>query len=162
MTLLLQDDGVLTGAVIRTQGDKLQIENTLDESEELLLQSSVEEINPEPWRINKGHKLSGMVNVSVEYDRGNNNNDEIDLDGRLVFRRFLDRVSLYGQYEENRTNEVTTKLKWLATADYDYFPRRDWDYMIEAQDWFVGVGVNLKKDEFADLRLRSRFGPHIG
>ena len=162
MTLLLEDDGVLTGAVIKTQGDKLQIENTLDESEDLLLQSSVKEINPEPWRINKGNKLSGMINVSVEYDRGNNDNDEIDLDGRLVFRRFLDRVSLHGQYEENRTNEITTKLKWLATADYDYFPRRDWDYMIEAQDWFVGVGVNLKKDEFANLRLRSRFGPHIG
>ena len=162
MTLMLEGDEVLTGHVAKNDGHRLLLENEDDKVVRELSIKSVKEINPEPWRLGDGHKFSGLLNISLEYDRGNNVNDEIDLDGRLEYRRLYHRVSFFGQYEEKRTEDIITKLKWLAAVSYDFFPKNDWSYVFDAQDWYVGLGLNLKKDEFADLNLRTRFGPHIG
>ncbi|GMR05727.1 MAG: DUF481 domain-containing protein [Gammaproteobacteria bacterium] len=162
MVLLLEEGEVLTGLVVKNNGDTLQLENEDNRAVRELTKRSVKEINPESWRLGKGYKFSGMINISMKYDRGNNDNDVIDLDGNLEFRRLYDRVRFYGEYDVNRTKGITTKLKWLVAGAYDYFPTSDWSYVFDAPDWFIGLGLNLKKDEFAELNLRTRFGPHIG
>jgi hypothetical protein len=162
MILLLEGDDVLTGQVVKNTGEMIQVGNEDSRTEKELTKESVKEINPESWLLGHGYKLSGLVNVSLEFDRGNNVNDEIDLDGRLEYRRLFHRATLFGQYEEKTTEDVTTKLKWVVAASYDFFPRNEWSYVFDAQDWFVGLGLNLKKDEFADLDLRARLGPHVG
>jgi Protein of unknown function, DUF481 len=162
MILLLEGDDVLTGQVVKNIGEMIQVGNEDPSSVTELTKESVNEINPESWLLGHGYKLSGLVNVSLEFDRGNNVNDDIDLDGRLEYRRLFHRATLFGQYEEKTTEDVTTKLKWVVAASYDFFPRNEWSYVFDAQDWFIGLGLNLKKDEFADLNLRTRLGPHIG
>ncbi len=162
MTLLLDDNDVLLGNVVTNSGDTLQIENKDQPDVTELYKQSVKQINPEPWLLGKGHKLSGMINISLKYDRGNNVNNEIDFDGKLEYRDLRNRLSIYGEYDEDITKEITTKQKWLLTGAYDYFPRNDWGYLFGAQDWFVGLGLNLKSDKFSELNLRTRFGPHIG
>jgi len=162
MILLLEGDDVLTGQVVKNTGEMIQVGNDDPSSVTELTKESVNEINPENWLLGHGYKLSGLVNVSLEFDRGNNVNDEIDLDGHLEYRRLFHRATLFGQYEDKTTEDVTTKLKWVVAASYDFFPRNEWSYVFDAQDWFIGLGLNLKKDEFADLNLRTRLGPHIG
>jgi len=162
MILLLEGDDVLTGKVVKNIGEMIQVGNEDPSSVTELTKESVNEINPESWLLGNGYKLSGLVNVSLEFDRGNNVNDDIDLDGRLEYRRLFHRATLFGQYEEKTTDDITTKLKWQADVSYDFFPKNEWSYVFDAQDWYVGLGLNLKKDEFADLNLRTRFGPHVG
>lgn len=162
MLLLMDKHQSLQANIIKNQGETLLMKHDGQDAAIEVVKEFVEQINPVAWRLGKGYDVSGMINFSFEYDRGNNDNDEIDLDGNLVYRRLHHRLRLFGEYEKNRSDHITTKLKWTATASYDYFPRKDWTLGLDTADWYVGLGLNLKKDEFADLNLRTRVGPHVG
>ncbi|MGB5427837.1 MAG: DUF481 domain-containing protein [Gammaproteobacteria bacterium] len=110
-------------------------------------------INPEPWRYGEGYRLTGRLNAGLVYQRGNTVSDEIDIDGNLGLRWKVDRVTAYGQYEKDSSFGETTAQNWLLTGKYDHF---------QTERFYYGANVGFEHDEFADLDLRSKIGPHIG
>jgi len=162
MILLMDKQQTLQATIVKNQGEKLLLKSDGQERPTEVDKKSVVQINPISWRLGKGYDFSGRVNISIQYDRGNTEGDDLDLDGSLEYRRLSHRLRLFGDYEEKRSNKITTKLKWVASAAYDYFPRNDWAPGLNAEDWYIGLGLKLKKDEFADLNLRTLVGPHVG
>jgi hypothetical protein len=110
-------------------------------------------INPEKWRRGEGYKLSGRVNLGVEYQQGNTDREELGLDGEVKIRRQHDRLNVIGQFEKDKSMSVTTAENWLLRSKYDYFV---------TDKWYYGGTLKFEHDEFADLDLRTALGPHIG
>jgi len=110
-------------------------------------------INPEPWRYGDGYRFTGRLNAGMVYQRGNTVSDEIDIDGNLGLRWKEDRVTVYGQLEKDSNFGETTAQNWLLTGKYDHF---------QTEKFYYGASVGFEHDEFADLKLRSKIGPHLG
>ncbi len=110
-------------------------------------------INPESWRYGEGYNFTGRLNVSLVYQRGNTVSNENDLDGNLGMRWKDDRVTVYGQFEKDSNFGETTAQNWLLTGKYDHF---------QTEKFYYGANAGLEHDEFADLQLRSKIGPHVG
>ncbi|MDH3934491.1 MAG: hypothetical protein OEU62_04950, partial [Gammaproteobacteria bacterium] len=53
---------------------------------ETIPQSDIDYVNPEPWRIGKGMKWSGNINLDLNYERGNSDKDEYHGDWQTTFR----------------------------------------------------------------------------
>ena len=134
------DDATVVTAV--TDGTSVSIE-----------QDAIAFINPEPWRYGEGYRFTGRLNAGMVYQRGNTVSDEIDIDGNLGLRWKDDRVTVYGQLEKDSNFGETTAQNWLLTGKYDHFL---------TEKFFYGANVGFEHDEFADLDLRSKIGPHIG
>jgi putative salt-induced outer membrane protein YdiY len=110
-------------------------------------------INPEPWRYGEGYRFTGLLNAGLVYQRGNTVSDEIDIDGNLGLRWKDDRVTVFGQLENDSSFGETTAKNWLLTGKYDHF---------QTEKFYYGANVGFEHDEFADLDLRSKIGPHVG
>jgi len=134
-----EDDAVVTAV---TGGTSVSIEP-----------DAIAFINPEPWRYGDGYRFTGRLNAGLVYQRGNTVSDEIDLDGDLGLRWKDDRVTVYGQLEKDSNFGETTAQNWLLTGKYDHF---------QTEKFYYGASVGFEHDEFADLQLRSRIGPHLG
>ncbi len=115
--------------------------------------ASVAFINPEAWQRGDGMKLSGQVNVGIEFQQGNTDQQKLALDGALKARRKHDRYRLTAQYQKDESNDVTTAWNWQLRNKYDYF--------VTSKRYF-GAALNFEQDRFADLKLRTSLGPHIG
>jgi len=110
-------------------------------------------INPEPWRYGEGYRFTGRLNAALVYQRGNTVSNENDLDGNLGLRWKDDRVTAYGQFEKDSNFGETTAQNWLLTGKYDHF---------KTEKFYYGANAGFEHDEFADLQLRSKIGPHLG
>ena len=115
--------------------------------------SEVAFINPESWRMGKGFKFTGNVNAAMKIERGNTDKDELDVDGQTTLRRQKHRLRFWGEAEIDRSEGDIIKRKWKANSEYNYFFENK---------WFVGGTLGFEHDKFADLALRTRFGPLIG
>jgi hypothetical protein len=103
-------------------------------------------IAPPAWRTGDGWHATGMLNLSISSQRGNNHSDDIDLDGRLTLRRQRHRAQILADLENDRIEDVDTSNKWLASADYDHFI---------SEHTFANLGATFENNEAADLKLRS-------
>jgi hypothetical protein len=98
-------------------------------------------------------KLSGRTNVSLKFERGNTNKDDIGVDFEMEYRRGIRRFRLVGGLEQDRKDAENTKEEWLLWGSYDHFLTRK---------LYLAGWVHLKHDEFADLSLRTSVGPYVG
>jgi putative salt-induced outer membrane protein YdiY len=157
MKLMLQDERMLSARHIKSSeaGVIHYDEDEPAPAEPTLTQSELAYINPEPWRTGEGYKLTGHVNFSLSKERGNTDEDEIDIDGNLEWRFRQDRVTLFGELERDKTDNEKTKDKWKLNTNYNHFFSRN-------KKWFVGAYLALEHDQFADLDLRTVVGPGIG
>lgn len=151
--VLLDDEKLIEARVIRNEGDVCLVQTGLDSEPVSYPASRLAFINPEPWRLGTGFKFTGQVNFAVEYERGNTDTDEIDVDGNLLWRKRHDRFRLQGQLEHDQSQGRTTSDNWNANGKYDHFFTRK---------WYVGVVLLAESDDFADLNLRIGAGPGIG
>lgn len=110
-------------------------------------------INPDKWQRGEGYKLSGQVNLGLEFQEGNTDTEELGLDGQIGVRRQHDRLKVAGQFEKDKSAGVITAENWLLHSKYDYFV---------SEKWYYGATLKFEHDEFADLDLRTALGPHIG
>jgi len=78
-----------------------------------LSKADVDLINPDLWRIGKGFKFSGEVNVSLNFEQGNTEKDEYDFDWQLTLRDLEQRVRFEGLYENDSSNDIKTKVKGM-------------------------------------------------
>jgi len=153
LTIWLASGETITTKVIENQPDAILLEAEPGASPRTVNPAAVTAINPEPWQLGDGFKLSGRVNLALQSERGNTDTDELDIDGKIEFRRQQQRVVLDGQLENDRASGEKTTDKWLVTGKYDYSvtPKR-----------YYGAVLYLESDQFADVNLRSGIGPLVG
>lgn len=112
-------------------------------------------VNPEPWRMGEGYRWFGDINFAMQLERGNTDTDEIDSDLESIWRSLRDRYTIRGAYELDKANGDKNKNQWRIRNKYDRF-------RVESPDDYYGVQIAFAYDEFADLDLRTTFGPYIG
>jgi putative salt-induced outer membrane protein YdiY len=151
--LLINDKLILTTDIKNTDKGMSQIMkdeqqwDTAFNSEHLLF------INPEPWRLDQGYKISGIVNLSLKTQSGNTNKSELEGDGNIELRGFDDRYTLLAELEHDYTDKKKSADNWKFSGKYDYFITKKQYY---------GLWLGLERDIFSDLKRRTSIGPHIG
>ena len=161
MLLKTDDDQVISSRHLVNQDRQLLIENPVGDAI-TIDQQSLSEINPEPWTLGKGYKFTGRINLAGKWERGNNDKDELDMDGNWVFRRKQHRYRSFFTLEKDNKDGLSTKNKWMFRNSYDYFQVRGRQLGLKVAKSYYGLTIVAEQDEFADLSLRVGAGPHAG
>jgi putative salt-induced outer membrane protein YdiY len=151
--VLLNNDKVVSARLFKNRTDSTILQSGPDTPPESFGPAEVAFINPEPWRLGESFKFSGRVNFALESQRGNTDEDEIDIDGHLSWRRKHDRFTLRGELEHDKNDGRTTADNWELSGKYDHFVTKKWYY---------GAYLLSEADDFAELTLRVGAGPGVG
>ena len=149
-------------------------EVVLDDADNLTL-DQLDVANPEDWEQGRGYRISGRVTSSIEYNRGNTETDNLNLDAETILESLRDRITLRADYEESSAlvlnkdddgnaildadgNEAKisqdTADNWRVEGKYDYFlsdPRN-----------YLGLNVGLHADQFANVDRRTYASAYFG
>ncbi len=112
-------------------------------------------VNPAPWLLGDGYDFTGRVNGGFQSERGNSETDEVDLSYQVTLRSLKDRYAFRGNGEFDEANDNKVTENWELRNKYDRFWGDD-------PDNYYGAKLRFEYDKFADLDLRTLFGPHIG
>ena len=160
--LALRSFMVVDGEVVLDNADNL----TLDQ---------LDVANPEDWEQGRGYHITGRVTSAIEYNRGNTETDNLNLDAETILESLRDRITLRADYEESSAlvldkdddgnaildadgNEAKisqdTADNWRVEGKYDYFlsdPRN-----------YLGLNVGLHADQFANVDRRTYASAYFG
>jgi len=149
-------------------------EVVLDDADNLTL-DQLDVANPEDWEQGRGYHITGRVTSSIEYNRGNTETDNLNLDAETILESLRDRITLRADYEESSAlvldkdddgnaildadgNEAKisqdTTDNWRVEGKYDYFlsdPRN-----------YLGLNVGLHADQFANVDRRTYASAYVG
>jgi len=149
-------------------------EVVLDDADNLTL-DQLDVANPEDWEQGRGYHITGRVTSSLEYNRGNTETDNLNLDAETILESLRDRITLRADYEESSAlvfdkdddgnaildadgNEAKisqdTADNWRVEGKYDYFlsdPRN-----------YLGLNVGLHADQFANVDRRTYASAYVG
>ncbi len=152
--LMLQNDELISTRYVKNIENGIsQIKKENEEWKTAFKTASVAYINPDPWRLGQGYKISGRANFSLKSQHGNTIKDELEMDGLLELRNLKERYTFSGNLEYDTNQDSTTADNWVFSGKYDYFVSRKRYY---------GVQLTLERDKFTDLDLRTTIGPHVG
>ncbi len=154
VSILLKSERLIsTRYVNNTDKGVSQIKETGENWKSEFKTNNVSYINPDPWRLNKGYKVSGNIHFSLESDHGNTVEQDIDIDGKLEFRSLTDRYTLTGTLENDTDNGKQSEDNWLFTGKYDRFTTKHRYY---------GAVLSFERERFDDLDLRTILGAYAG
>ena len=146
----------------------------LDDADNLTL-DQLDVANPEDWEQGRGYHMTGRVTSAIEYNRGNTETDNLNLDAETILESLRDRITLRADYEESSAlvlnkdddgnaildadgNEAKisqdTADNWRVEGKYDYFlsdPRN-----------YLGLNVGLHADQFANVDRRTYASAYVG
>ena len=149
-------------------------EVVLDDADNLTL-DQLDVANPEDWEQGRGYHITGRVTSAIEYNRGNTETDNLNLDAETILESLRDRITLRADYEESSAlvldkdddgnaildadgNETKisqdTVDNWRVEGKYDYFlsdPRN-----------YLGLNVGLHADQFANVDRRTYASAYFG
>ena len=149
-------------------------EVVLDDSDNLTL-DQLDVANPEDWEQGRGYHITGRVTSAIEYNRGNTETDNLNLDAETILESLRDRITLRADYEDSSAlvldkdddgnaildvdgNEAKisqdTANNWRVEGKYDYFlsdPRN-----------YLGLNVGLHADQFANVDRRTYASAYFG
>ena len=149
-------------------------EVVLDDADNLTL-DQLDVANPEDWEQGRGYHITGRVTSSIEYNRGNTETDNLNLDAETILESLRDRITLRADYEDSSAlvldkdddgnaildadgNEAKisqdTADNWRVEGKYDYFlsdPRN-----------YLGLNVGLHADQFANVDRRTYASAYVG
>ena len=149
-------------------------EVVLDDADNLTL-DQLDVANPEDWEQGRGYHITGRVTSAIEYNRGNTETDNLNLDAETILESLRDRITLRADYEESSAlvldkdddgnaildadgNEAKisqdTADNWRVEGKYDYFlsdPRN-----------YLGLNVGLHADQFANVDRRTYASAYVG
>ena len=151
--MLVTDELISTQHVSNIANGVSQIKKEGEDWQTSFKTHNVAFINPDPWRLNQGYKITARANISLKSQHGNTIKDEFELDGRLQFRSLRARYIFTGELENDNARGEKTADNWLFSGKYDYF--------FSKQRYF-GVELSFERDKFTDLNLRTVLGPHVG
>lgn len=117
--------------------------------------SEIAIVNPAPWQLGNGYNWTGELSAALESERGNSDSDELDYELKSTWRSLADRYVIRSEGELDNNNGDKTNDNWEIRSKYDRFLKSD-------PDDYWGVKLRFEYDKFADLDLRTIFGPHLG
>jgi len=153
ITVLMEDHATIETKNVKNTEAGLVLSDDSGSTSETVSPSEVAYINPEPWRLGKGMRWTGRVNVDLNYERGNSDKDEYHGDWTTTFRWRDDRLKFNGDYEREKSNDVLTDDNWRINGRYDHFV---------TEKFFYGGTLGLEHDRPADLQRRTIVGPLVG
>lgn len=143
----LESGEVLKG-VLRTEPDgRIVAESAAGREATVVDWSAVKAINPEP------RKWTGRVKVGAGMKRGNTDSKSAVLGAEAKRRTDRDRFELRFLYNYAEEDKEVTSRNTYGSLKYDYFI---------AESFYVYLALELLKDEFRDLNLRSATGGGVG
>ena len=160
--LLTTDDRRLTLSELRLVDGEVVIED-----QDNIPVAQVAMSNPEDWEQGRGYHMTGRASTALDYNRGNTDTDEVNLDFEMMLESRRDRFTLRGDLEQTSSNitettddgetlrtNKTTADNWHLIGKYDY-------YLTDPRN-YLGVNLGLTSDEFADVSRRYYVGPYYG
>lgn len=151
MTILLKDEQVIPARVVAKDNQSAEKDDSGQTGK--IKAEHIAYINPEKWRIDKGYKQTGRVNLAYKSQHGNTSKEEFETDGELLFRGIKDRYFFEGQYERDSSDDEEIANNWLLSGKYDYFVNKKRYY---------GAELSFESDKYTDLDLRTTTGVHVG
>ena len=151
--VLLDDETVLAVTAVSRHHGRLTLQQDPATKPMTVDEARVKVIEPEPWELGEGYKLSGRANFALKSERGNTHKNEIDFDFQLDYRRLWHRFESWGELEYDTRSGSKTTDKWSLDNNY----RRLFD-----GPWYGSAWLFFKHDRFQDLRLRFLTGPALG
>ena len=148
---LRSDNNVM---VLRANGDIDEVkaiylaDNTADNTI-----SSDDRVNPGDDVLGKSVGIKGYANLGLQFDRGNQETDDMHIDAGVTFRYKDNRLSLSGDWEAKEVEGVQAGDKWIANAKYDYF--------FSSRAYAI-ANLTSEEDEAAELENRTSFGAGVG
>ncbi|MEA3230479.1 MAG: DUF481 domain-containing protein, partial [Thermodesulfobacteriota bacterium] len=91
--------------------------------------------------------------MGIIQESGNSDTDNTRIDADFVARTEKSRFGIGGEFNREKSDEITTVNNWKAYCNYDYFI---------SQKWFWYALSLFEHDDFKDLDLRSTLGTGIG
>jgi len=152
--VLLDDESTVAATTLKREHESVQLQTTSAREPLTVSPKRVRVIRPEPWEAGDGGKLSGRINLSVEDETGNSESTELDIDMTLRYRRRWSEIESYGELEYDTTNGRRSTDKWALNNKYTHF--------VPKTPWYGAAWLRLKKDRFADVRLRTIAAPSVG
>ena len=158
--LLLFDNGVSKSVLsVELGDDKVVYTDAGDNQQHSMFASAIVGISPESWVNNERGVWSGYADLSIKSDRGNGDEDFLDLEANVTYRRKNDRFRFNGEWEHDkkvvtRTGETrTTKRKSYIQTSYDFFFN---------EKTYIAYSLALESNDLSDLNLRTSVGPFLG
>lgn len=149
--VLQMDDGqVLETAQLTVADEELRIGQTAAANYAL---GNLMRINPEPWELGQGYNFTGLGGLALNSQRGNTESDDLNYRVEANWESLKDRYRVEGFGEQNEAQGVKIAENWTLRGRYD---------RNQTGDWYWGFGGLLQQDTFADLDLRTSFGPYVG
>ena len=116
-----------------------------------MMRSDLVRLNPPV--IDLAVKYSGRATLGGTFNRGNSNDDMLNLDAELVARTPDKRYVVNMEVNEARAFGFTTASRRLLAAQHDIFL---------SQKNYVFVNARARSDVLADLNLRTTLGTGYG
>ena len=141
-------------------------EIVLDDDHHLSI-DEVDVANPEEWEAGRGYHITGRVTSSLEFNRGNTDTDQLNLDFETILESQRDRITVRADYED--TSSIIEVLEDSGTTVTQNQPTADnwrivgkYDYFLEDPRNYIGVNLGISHDQFADVDRRAYIGPYFG
>lgn len=150
-TVILKDGSRLVGLIeIDQKGSLSMVQGQLQFSQNIV-RSDLVALNP-PILSNRT-KYSGRANLGGTFNRGNSDENTLNLDAELVARTSDSRYTFGVEVNEGSSAGVTTTSNRQLSGKYDAF--------LTEKD-YIFVLLKGESDELADLTLRSTLGVGYG
>lgn len=151
--VLLDDETVIEIVEISRDGELIVLTQPEPLSPVRVEASRVKAIEPESWELGEGYKFTGAANIATKTEKGNSEKTEFDLDFNFNVKWWKSQWLSYGQLEYDTTREVKSTDNWSLINHYDYTFHGK---------WYTSAALLLKRDYFADLKLRTTLAPGLG
>jgi putative salt-induced outer membrane protein YdiY len=144
--VVLEDDTRLEGVVKAEPGERMKLDTQQIETPVSFRLAQVKMINPAPEKI---VTITARANVNITSERGNTDTDNFYLSGEFAARTKQNRYTIGGEFNKEKSDDVTTSKNWLVIGNYSHFL---------GKKWYLFVNTLFEHDEFQDLKLRSTVG----
>lgn len=111
-------------------------------------------VNAEESDLNdSATKWKGNANVAAEIKSGNTDRTSASVGAEGIKRTEQDRISLHTLFNYAKESKVETTHNLYGSGKYDYFL---------SEKLYTYLSIELLKDKYKDLKLRTVFGPGVG
>jgi len=150
VTLQMNDGTVYEASNLVVDNQTLALHDDADANYEI---DQLLRINPEPWELGKAYRHTGQASSAFSLQRGNTVLDELDYRVNSRWRSLKDRFTVNLEGEVREANRARTAENWMITGKYDRF---------QTGAYYWGISASAEENRFADLDLRTTFGPYLG
>lgn len=159
VTLIYYEDTYLTARLYHHSDTQMKLKTTSQpvETSSTFSLTDIDEIHRkdprERLREKLKVKLSGQTNLSLEFLRGNTDEESYHFDGEMQARTPSNRYTVRAEFNKEKSNGRATEENALGFVKYDHFV---------SDRWFLFNSATFSKDDFEDLELRTALGAGVG